>query len=672
MEQVQYYLDIFKANPEWTLVFVFLIAFGEALLIIGLFVPSTVALVGAGALVGTGHLGFWPVFIATAAGAIGGDQVSYWVGRYYGDRLKSFWPLNRYPQLLARGEDYVRQHGGKSIAIGRFVPGVKAVVPGIVGMFRMNQTFFVIVNFTSGLVWTAAHIVPGILLGQGLSLAGELSGRLAIVLVVLLVLLAVAGWLIRLASAGMSPYVDGVLRRISGKLKSFQSRPMQRLAKVMSPDHPRSYLTLLLLLSWLVGLFVLLDIVLGLVFSNAVSNVDVSADNLFRELRNAPADELMVGLSMLGDGLVIFALGIGVVVWLFMRKAWRAGIAAAAFLLAAKLLELALKYFIARPRPVAALSDSFLATSSFPSGHAVMSTVAFGIVAMLASQSMGRWSKAVIAAMCGLIVIAIGFSRIYLGVHWVSDVLGGFLLGTILVSGFGVLIEAIPARRIRPAYFSVFMFTVLALTMAVHYSRNFDSSLVSYSAPEKTRVVVLADFIQHARNSPPDRRVEFVGAPGEQFVGQWIGSVDGLKQVFKSHGWVEKPKWRWPDSLGYLDVRGNLDELPPRPMLHKGLKATFTAVMTLPGKPNSRLVFRVYKSDIVVQTEGALEPVHQLSVLEESLAGKPRFYALPKFAPPLAKDRADVLVMIVSDPSVAADPIELQGQATPVFRLKQR
>lgn len=198
METIQPYLDYFALHPGWAVAIVFLIAFGEALLIIGLFVPSTAVLIGAGMLVGTGHLEFWPIFVATAVGAILGDQLSYWVGRLFGERLKVLWPLNCYPTLVARGEDFVRRHGGKSIAIGRFVPGVKAVVPGIVGMFGMGQIFFAVVNFSSGIVWAAAHVLPGMLLGHGLTIAGELSGRLVIVLLVLLVALAIAGWLIRL------------------------------------------------------------------------------------------------------------------------------------------------------------------------------------------------------------------------------------------------------------------------------------------------------------------------------------------------------------------------------------------------------------------------------------------------------------------------------------------
>src|SRR6185295_2761517 len=187
MEHIQPYLDYFAQNPTWAIAIVFFIAFGEALLIIGLFVPSTAVLVGAGMLVGTGHLEFWPIFLATSIGAILGDQLSYWAGRLFGERLKTMWPLNRYPALVARGETFVRRHGGK---------------------FGMGQLYFAVVNVASAIVWTAAHLLPGMLLGQGLTLVGELSGRLVLLLVILLVLVAVAGWLIRLFVGGLAPWIE--------------------------------------------------------------------------------------------------------------------------------------------------------------------------------------------------------------------------------------------------------------------------------------------------------------------------------------------------------------------------------------------------------------------------------------------------------------------------------
>lgn len=68
--------DYLSANPTLAILILFLVAFGEAMLFIGLFVPSTPIMIGAGALVGLGKLGLFPVLIASALGAIAGDALS--------------------------------------------------------------------------------------------------------------------------------------------------------------------------------------------------------------------------------------------------------------------------------------------------------------------------------------------------------------------------------------------------------------------------------------------------------------------------------------------------------------------------------------------------------------------------------------------------------------------
>ncbi len=531
---------------------------------------------------------------------------------------------------MAKGEDYVRLHGGKSIAIGRFVPGVKAVVPGIVGMFRMNQLYFIIINVVSGLVWTLAHILPGILVGKGLSFAGEISGRLAIVLLVLLTVIAVGSWLIRLAAAGVAPYFDDVLLALSNWAKARHNRPMRRLGRVLSPDHPRSYLTLLFLLFCVVGVLVLLDMVFGLVFSKAVSNLDVSIHNLLGELRSAPGDEVMVGLTMLGDDFVIICVGLALVAWLIFRRAVRAGIAVGAFLLAAKGLEIGLKVVTARPRPEGNIPVELIGTFSFPSGHAVMSTVAFGMVAILAGHAMGRWSRAVVAAICGLLIIAIGFSRLYLGAHWMSDVMGGVLLGGILLAGFGVLIEALPARRIRPAMFSLFMALVFAVSAAAHMEFQFVHLLASYSRPTPVRVVTLADYLSTDANYLPQKRIDLVGGGGEPFAAQWSGSAEDLFSVLQRNGWQATQKWTWKDGVGYLNVKSAFQDIKPRPLLHEGLKAKLTAIKYLPDDPFSRLVIRAFQTNIIAADGTRHDRVYALSLLKETLAPRPKVYAIPR------------------------------------------
>jgi undecaprenyl-diphosphatase len=201
-ELLQTLVDFLSAHPELAGIVAFLIAMGEALLIVGLFVPSTVPLVAVGTLVGLGKLSFWPMLAWIGVGAVLGDAVSYWIGYVWRDRLKRSWPLIRYPVLVARGEDFFRKYGGMSICFGRFVPGVKAVIPGIAGMAGMTPLRFTVINVLSGIAWALAHLIPGITTGALLGLLGAVSGRLAVVIggLLLIVFLAVAGgrWLVQI------------------------------------------------------------------------------------------------------------------------------------------------------------------------------------------------------------------------------------------------------------------------------------------------------------------------------------------------------------------------------------------------------------------------------------------------------------------------------------------
>lgn len=160
--------------------FIFLVAIGEAVFILGLFVPSTPVLLLVGGIIATGKLPFWEIYFAAVLGAVIGDAISYTVGFALKDRIKTIWPFRNYVDLLARGEVFFAKHGGKSVFIGRFIPGVKAVVPGIAGMMGMPYRWFSIINVSSAFAWAAAHILPGMLLTAWLKSIG-LSLELVII-----------------------------------------------------------------------------------------------------------------------------------------------------------------------------------------------------------------------------------------------------------------------------------------------------------------------------------------------------------------------------------------------------------------------------------------------------------------------------------------------------------
>jgi len=150
-----------RDHQGWAAPIVLLLAFAESLAFISLLVPAWGALVAIGALISASDINFWPVWIAGGIGAALGDWVSYWFGFKYKEQVAQIWPLSRYPEILPRGEEFVKRWGVPSIFIGRFFGPLRASVPLAAGIFEMPYWRFQVANFASALVWAAALLLFG-------------------------------------------------------------------------------------------------------------------------------------------------------------------------------------------------------------------------------------------------------------------------------------------------------------------------------------------------------------------------------------------------------------------------------------------------------------------------------------------------------------------------------
>jgi membrane protein DedA with SNARE-associated domain len=155
-----------RDNAVWAPPIVFALAFGESLAFISLLFPAWGALVAIGALIGTSGISFWPVWIAAALGAAFGDWLSYWIGLKLEYSVQHIWPLSRHPNLIPRGERFMKTWGIPGIFIGRFFGPLRASVPLIAGIFEMPFWRFQLANFSSAFVWAAVLLT----LGDGISL----------------------------------------------------------------------------------------------------------------------------------------------------------------------------------------------------------------------------------------------------------------------------------------------------------------------------------------------------------------------------------------------------------------------------------------------------------------------------------------------------------------------
>jgi undecaprenyl-diphosphatase len=130
-----------------------------------------------------------------------------------------------------------------------------------------------------------------------------------------------------------------------------------------------------------------------------------------------------------GTTLVVVVTVVSVLAFLFHKKRIHAAVMAGV-VLAAWGSSQATKALYGRPRPDLVPHEAYVYSASFPSGHSTMSTAAFLTLAMLiASLEPQRRSKALAYVLAGLVVAGVGFSRVYLGVHWPTDVLAGWCLG---------------------------------------------------------------------------------------------------------------------------------------------------------------------------------------------------------------------------------------------------
>lgn len=144
----------------------------------------------------------------------------------------------------------------------------------------------------------------------------------------------------------------------------------------------------------------------------------------------------MLLLSYLGQPLITIGtstLIIGIGLGENNRLLAVAGMVALGTIITGSLLKLVLR----RDRPVTEyVEHMFLDTFSFPSGHAAGTVPAFGLVAYLLAQLTGVWAPLVITVIT-LVTFCIGISRVYLGAHYASDVVGGWIVG---LSGLSVIV----------------------------------------------------------------------------------------------------------------------------------------------------------------------------------------------------------------------------------------
>jgi membrane-associated phospholipid phosphatase len=153
-------------------------------------------------------------------------------------------------------------------------------------------------------------------------------------------------------------------------------------------------------------------------------------------------------VTLAGNVLVLGALTAIVGLVLLRRGAVNDAVLLAVVALGIEVLNAALKLAFHRPRP--RLAYVHLDTYSFPSGHAAGATAIFGALAFIAARRRGGTTRIVLLVGTPLLIALVGFSRLYLGAHYLSDVLAGFCIGAAWLFAWLTVALAYGDRSIEP------------------------------------------------------------------------------------------------------------------------------------------------------------------------------------------------------------------------------
>ncbi len=140
-------------------------------------------------------------------------------------------------------------------------------------------------------------------------------------------------------------------------------------------------------------------------------------------------DRLMLFITALGNPSTVVTIFVATIAWLLMKRNYTDGIRFAIVCVGGIAINQAMKLFFAKPRPELWPRLITDLSFSFPSGHAVGSMVVYGFIAYILAKQLPPHYRGFVYTVAGMIIITIGFSRLYLGMHYPTDIIAGYGVG---------------------------------------------------------------------------------------------------------------------------------------------------------------------------------------------------------------------------------------------------
>jgi len=373
----------------------FLIAVVEALPLVGTFIPGHSLVILSGFLVRLGTLDLWPVLILVSLGAIVGDVVGYSIGKKYGyELIRKF---GRYFFItdihLEKAKEAMNKHTGKALIVGRFSPVTRAFTPFLAGAGDVHVNRFWLYNISGGILWSVSSVLIGYVFGASYEIVSQYIGRFVGIAVILSILIV---WAYR-----------------------FINKQKHIFAKY-------HFYTLLINIASLYIFFKTMQDVFSR--ESSLAELDVWVNLKMIDIQGFGGIDIFTSITNFLSPVHLIVAGLGIACFLMWKKKIHQALVLSFGLLGGALFQGVLKELVERMRPEnAVLVETGF---SFPSGHATMAVLFFGaLIYVFCGKIESKVRREIFGVACLLLFVMVGFSRVYLNVHWVSDVVAGFAFG---------------------------------------------------------------------------------------------------------------------------------------------------------------------------------------------------------------------------------------------------
>ncbi len=388
---------------------VFFASFLESTPFFGFIIPAQTILILSGAFSELTGLNFLYLFIWAIIGSILGDILSFFAGKRYGTHI-----LTTYGEKFLIKKEYIDRtitlldtHLGKTLFLGRISSVPRSLAPFLAGASKIYFKRFLGFSILGGVLWSFLFLALGRLFAGSFEVLGPAFGKF--LFIVSLFLVALISVLI---------YI---------KKRHFHIKKSHFAAVLVFGIS----LFILSLLSQSVGHY------------GSIKEVDTTIKPLIENTRNPGLTTLFLIITDLGDKVALISLTVLLSILLFLRKQKRHSLLLFFSMMTGSLVVYVTKSLFDIPRPLFGLVEE--TSKSFPSGHATLSIIFASIICFIGFRKKLRYStKVILLILCISFPLLVGFSRLYLGVHWFSDVIGGCLLGLAVSSGMILLFDLLP------------------------------------------------------------------------------------------------------------------------------------------------------------------------------------------------------------------------------------